>query len=81
MISWQTLPGADVQSAGTVRFTPATEESGTRVRVVLEFHPPAGAVGARIARFLGHDPAFQLARDLARLKHLMESRPGAPSAA
>jgi uncharacterized membrane protein len=74
MISWQTLPGADVQSAGTVRFVSAERGMATNVRVILEFHPPIGAVGASIARFIGHDPATQLEQDLTRLKYLMESR-------
>jgi len=74
MISWQTLPGADVQSAGTVRFTPAEDGVATNVRVIMEFHPPAGAVGASIARFVGHDPAARLERDLSRLKEIMERR-------
>jgi uncharacterized membrane protein len=72
MISWQTLPGADVQSAGTVRFTPSGE--GTRLRVVLEFHPPGGVMGARIARFFGKDPELQLDQDLFRLKQIAETR-------
>jgi uncharacterized membrane protein len=74
MISWQTLPGADVQSAGTVRFTPTDGGTATNVRVILEFHPPAGAVGAQIARIIGHDPASKLTHDLNRLKEIMESR-------
>ncbi len=78
MISWQTLPGSDVQSAGTVRFTPA--DGGAMLRVVLEFHPPGGHFGARIAWLIGKDPETQLAGDLERLKKIMESQP-APSAA
>jgi uncharacterized membrane protein len=74
MISWQTLPGADVQSAGTVRFIPEEEGRATNVRVILEFHPPAGAVGASVARFIGHDPGTQLERDLTRLREVLESR-------
>jgi uncharacterized membrane protein len=73
MISWQTLPGADVQSAGTVRFTPADEGRSTTLRVVLEFHPPAGAFGAGVARFFGRDPSAQLDQDLARLKRVIEN--------
>ena len=73
MISWQTLPGADVQSAGTVRFTPADNGRSTLLRVVLEFHPPGGALGTRVARFFGKDPAGQLDQDLARLKQIIES--------
>jgi uncharacterized membrane protein len=73
MISWQTLPGADVQSAGTVRFTPADGGRSTLLRVVLEFHLPGGALGTRVARFLGKDPAGQLDQDLARLKQFIEN--------
>ena len=74
MISWQTLPGADVQSAGTVRFTAADGGRSTLLRVVLEFHPPGGELGTRIARFLGKDPIVQLDQDLAHLKQIIESR-------
>jgi uncharacterized membrane protein len=74
MISWQTLPGADVQSAGTVRFNPAGDGGSTLLRVVLEFHPPGGALGARLARFFGKDPAGELDSDLARLKEILEKR-------
>jgi uncharacterized membrane protein len=80
MISWQTLPGAEVQSAGTVRFTPADDGRSTSLRVVLEFRPPGGVLGAGIARFFGEDPEVQLDRDLNRLKQIIESRP-VPSAA
>jgi uncharacterized membrane protein len=72
MVSWQTLPGADVQSAGTVRF--AAADGGTALRVVLEYHPPGGFLGARLARFFGRDPVGQLERDLARLKEMLENR-------
>jgi uncharacterized membrane protein len=75
MISWQTLPGADVQSAGTVRFTPEEGGKSTLLRVVLEFHPPGGSLGAKAARFFGKDPAGQLERDLVRLKEILESKP------
>ncbi len=72
MISWQTLPGADVQSAGTVRFGSAENGGSTLLRVVLEFHPPGGALGTSVGRLFGKDPAGQLDRDLGRLKKIME---------
>jgi uncharacterized membrane protein len=76
MISWQTLPGADVQSAGTVRFIPMGES--TMVRVVLEFRSPGGSLGTQVARLFGKDPAAQLDQDLRRLKEMVE-REGAPA--
>lgn len=73
MLSWQTLPGADVQSAGTVRFTPVDGGRSTNLRVVLEYHPPGGSLGTGIARILGRDPVGRLDEDLNRLKHIIES--------
>ena len=72
MISWQTLPGADVQSAGTVRFTSTEDGRGTLLRVVLEFLPPGGSLGSRVSRLFGRDPAARLERDLGRLKEIIE---------
>lgn len=80
MISWQTLPGADVQSAGTVRFTPTDDGRSTILRVVLEFRPRGGALGAGIARLFGKDPAGQLDHDLGRLKQIIESHDVSASA-
>jgi uncharacterized membrane protein len=74
MISWQTMPGADAQSAGTVRFTPTDEGRGTLLRVVLEYRAPAGRVGAGIARLFGRDPERQVGEDLGRLKQIIENR-------
>jgi uncharacterized membrane protein len=73
MISWQTLPGADVQSAGTVRFTPTDEGRGTILRVVLEFRAPGGWLGGGVARLFGRDPDRQLDVDLAKLKQIIET--------
>src|SRR5205085_5579842 len=47
LLAWRSLPGADVDNAGSVHFTPTGES--TRVRVVLSYDPPAGKVGATVA--------------------------------
>lgn len=73
MIAWQTLPGAMVQSAGTVRFEPLKNGQNTRVSVVLQYAPPAGALGAAFARMFGEPPEQQLEKDLAQFKTLLES--------
>jgi uncharacterized membrane protein len=70
MIAWRSLEGADVDHAGTVRFRPV--EGGTEVRVLLEYDPPGGAVGATIARLFGSEPAQRIEEDMRRFKHLME---------
>ena len=71
LIDWQSLPGSDVDNAGSVHFTPAGE--GTEVRVVLSYDPPAGKVGAAVAKLLGEEPEQQVEEDLRRFKQVMEA--------
>jgi uncharacterized membrane protein len=71
LIAWQSLPGAAVRSAGSVRFEPK-DEGITRVKVAFEYDPPAGAFGAMIASLLGHSPRASLTEDLARFKEFAE---------
>ena len=72
LIAWRTLPGAEVSSAGSVHFTPVGE-GATEVRVVLSYDPPAGRLGAAVAKLLGEEPAEQVSEDLRRLKQVMDA--------
>ena len=71
LIAWRSLPGSEVDQAGSVHFTPTGE--GTDVRVVLRYAAPAGKLGDAVARLLGDDPSQQIADDLRRLKQVMET--------
>jgi uncharacterized membrane protein len=71
LIGWRSLPGADVASAGSVRFRPLGER-GTAVDVTMQYAPPAGRLGASIATLLGASPASALHTDLQRLKQMLE---------
>ena len=51
LIAWKSLPGSEVDSAGSVRFNDAPGGRGTEIRVELQYNPPAGIVGAWVARF------------------------------
>jgi uncharacterized membrane protein len=73
LLGWRTLEGADVVSAGSVRFKRATGGRGTEVRVRLQYEPPAGKVGATVAWLLGHEPSQTIREDLRRFKQLMET--------
>lgn len=73
LIAWRSLPGATVDNAGTVRFEPAAGGRGTVVRVALKYDPPAGALGATIAKLLGEAPEKQIPVDLRRIKQLLET--------
>ena len=79
LIAWRSLEGADVASAGSVRFT-ETRDGGTEITVRLQYEPPAGKLGAWVSALLGEDPARQIRDDLRRLKQLFD-RMETPSSA
>jgi len=72
LIAWRSLPGAEVDNAGSVHFTPTPNGTGTDVRVVLSYDPPAGKLGAAVAKILGEEPSQQVAEDLRRFKQVMD---------
>jgi uncharacterized membrane protein len=45
----------------------------TEVRVVLSYEPPAGEVGATVAKLLGEEPSQQVTDDLRRFKQVVEA--------
>jgi uncharacterized membrane protein len=73
VISWRSVNGADAENAGEVRFERAPGGRGTIVRVRLDYTPPAGALGAYVAKIFGEAPEKQIAVDLHRFKQLMET--------
>jgi uncharacterized membrane protein len=73
LISWKTVAGSEVDNAGTVVFREAPGARATEVRVVLDYLPPAGKLGAAIARLLGDNPGRQIRTDLRRMRALLET--------
>ncbi len=72
-IAWRSLPGADVENSGSVRFARAPGARGTEVRVQLQYSPPGGALGKGIAWLFGEEPSQQIHEDLHRAKQLLET--------
>ncbi len=71
-IGWKSAEIADVPNSGTVEFRPTTNR-GTEVRVTLTYEPPAGIIGALVAKLFGEEPSQQVGEDLRRFKRLMET--------
>lgn len=71
-IAWESLPGADVASAGSVRFRPVGRGS-TEVTVTMQYAPVAGKLGASVARLLGRSPGVEVRKALKELKRVMET--------
>ena len=72
VITWRSLENSDVDNAGAVRFEPAPGGRGTIIKVHLQYNPPAGVVGAAVARLFGEEPNQQLEDDLRRFKQVVE---------
>jgi uncharacterized membrane protein len=72
-IAWRSLPGSAVDTEGSVRFSPAPGNRGTRVTVVMRYAPPGGKAGALIARLFGRSPEQEIREDLRRFKRVMET--------
>ena len=73
LIAWRSLPGSEINNAGSVHFVPSADGTGTEVHVVLSYEPPAGKVGVAFAKLLGEEPSNQVADDLRRLKQVMDA--------
>jgi uncharacterized membrane protein len=72
-IAWRTLPDSSVEHEGVVSFEPAPGGRGTIVRVEMNYVPPAGKVGVRVAKLFGEEPSVQIDGDLRRMKQLIET--------
>ena len=72
LIAWRSVPGSEVENAGSVRFLPAPGGRGTEVHVEMDYNPPAGLVGAAVAKLFGAEPAGQMTTDLRQFKQVME---------
>lgn len=73
LIGWRSVDGSRVRNAGSVHFTPSTGGRGTEVKVELRYDPPAGLIGAAIAKVFGEDPAHQVEEELRAFKQLVET--------
>jgi len=72
-ISWRSVEGSKIDNSGTVRFVQAPADQGTEIHIEMSYDPPAGAVGATIAKLLGEEPAIQIKDDLRRFKQIVEA--------
>ncbi len=73
VIAWRAVEGSQMRNDGRVRFVDAPGGRGTEVHVELTYAPPAGRVGAAVARLLGEEPRVQIEDDLRRLKDILEA--------
>lgn len=73
LIAWQSLPGSDIVTAGSVNFDTVRDGRSTQVTVRLQYAPPAGKAGALVASLFGREPSQTIREDLRRFKQLLEA--------
>jgi len=73
LISWRSLPGSEVVTAGSVQFEAVRAGGETQVAVNLQYDPPAGRAGAAIAALFGREPSQTIREDLRHFKQLIEA--------
>jgi uncharacterized membrane protein len=72
-IAWRSVKGSQIPNAGVVRFVATPGGRGTEIHVELSYDPPAGAVGALVAKLFGEEPQQQIDGDLQRFKQIVEA--------
>jgi uncharacterized membrane protein len=72
-IAWRSLPGSDIDTAGSVHFRSLGENRGTAVDVSLKYNPPGGRIAAQVLELLGQGLEDRLENDLREFKSLMEA--------
>ena len=73
LIAWRSLPGSQVDTAGSVHFDELANGRGTRLAVSLKYNPPGGQIGAGLAWLFGGGIEQEIEQDLRRFKQLMET--------
>jgi uncharacterized membrane protein len=72
LIAWHSVEGSQIHNAGMVRFQRAPGKRGTEVRVELEYAPPFGKLGSKVAMLFREEPGQQVMDDLRHFKQVME---------
>jgi uncharacterized membrane protein len=73
LLAWKSVGDADVPNAGSLHFRAAPNGRGTVVRIVFEYQPPAGHLGAWIAKLVKENPDDQVREAFRRFKQLAET--------
>ena len=71
-IGWQSVPNSMIENAGKVEFND-TGDGETEVEVIISYRPPAGDLGAGIAKLMNPVVRKVITEDILRFKEYMET--------
>ncbi len=74
LIGWQSIANSMINNAGKVTFNDASDGRGTEIEAVISYHPPAGDIGAGLAKVL--NPVFEkiIKQDIMNFKEYIETK-------
>ncbi|MCE9552209.1 MAG: DUF2892 domain-containing protein [Planctomycetes bacterium] len=73
LLAWRSLPGSEIDTAGSVAFQPGPDGQGTRMDVSLKYDPPGGKATTALSDFFGAGLRQRMEQDLRRLKQKLEA--------
>lgn len=73
LLSWHSLPGADVHNAGKIRFTEVDEHT-TELDITISYHAPLGKAGEAVAKLLNPVLEKMILKDVEGFKEYMEEK-------
>ena len=73
LIAWRSIGDADVDNAGSVRFTPAPDHRSSEVKVVMSYAPPIGRLADAVATAFGRSGEREVREGLRRFKQWIET--------
>jgi uncharacterized membrane protein len=74
LIGWQSIPNSMINNAGKVMFHDALGGQGTELEVVISYHPPAGEIGAGVAKALNNVFEKMIRQDVMNFKDYIETK-------
>jgi len=72
-VAWRSTSASEIETDGWVTFEDLPEGRGTLLHLRFIYRPPAGAVGAAVARTSGVEAGQQVREDLRRFKSVLET--------
>jgi uncharacterized membrane protein len=73
LLAWRSIPGFEIDTAGSVAFQPGPDGEGTRMDISLKYDPPGGNVTAAVSDFFGVGLRQRMEEDMRRLKQKLEA--------
>lgn len=73
MIAWKSLKGSEVETSGSVWFSPAPGDRGTVVSLIMDYSVPGGKLTELLTKITGEDPDSLAFINLRRLKAYLET--------